>query len=109
MRLPSALALAASLLTTGAVEARDVREPTPSLEPHNLRVELDTDHFGGDYLQGHPLSLTTCHAYCMADAKCVGFSYVEATKWCWLKSAISAPSAHGGVLSWTKDARGVGQ
>jgi hypothetical protein len=100
MRLPLALAFVASLLATGAVEARDLQ---PISNPNKLPLALDTDYVGGDYLQGHPMSLSTCHAYCMADTKCLGFSYVEATKWCWLKSEINAPSVRGGVLSWTKE------
>ncbi|MBK1733390.1 alpha-2-macroglobulin family protein [Thiococcus pfennigii] len=44
------------------------------------------DYFGHDYATRKDLSLADCQAACLADARCLSFTYNLKARWCFLKS-----------------------
>jgi len=57
------------------------------------------DILGTPSIQTDPVG---CCAVCTATAKCVGFTYVESSSMCFLKSSIGTPIADPGATSGTK-------
>ncbi|MEY6433302.1 PAN/Apple domain-containing protein, partial [Thioalkalicoccus limnaeus] len=44
------------------------------------------DYFGHDYATRKDVSQADCQAACLADARCLSFTYNVSTRWCFLKS-----------------------
>jgi hypothetical protein len=62
------------------------------------------DLFGGDIIGAdrRPVSLDECEAICSNNYSCKGYTFVRAKRWCWPKSAFSAATRKGGVVSGLK-------
>ena len=67
----------------------------------NLQVGVNN----GGVILGPPtiqIDPTSCCALCNATASCAGFTYVEASSNCFLKSSVGAPTADAGATSGVK-------
>jgi hypothetical protein len=65
----------------------------------------DTDFFGMDLLPNgiRDISIQTCEIACKRNKACAAYSYVTATRWCWLKAGIENFSFASGVISAVVD------
>lgn len=87
-----------------------VEQQCSSAEPRGLDVPdmailANTDLPGGDIdAQGvRGVTFAQCQATCLADARCVAVSWVEASAWCWPKAAVGGRQTAAGIVSALRD------
>lgn len=63
--------------------------------------EIDTDFSGGDLTGGgiRNVDEAACESQCRNDPNCVGYSYVQARRWCWPKGIVDRRVYKDGVVS----------
>lgn len=67
-----------------------------------FEIKLDADFPGGDLHNYRNVPRETCESFCSGDSRCVGYSYVQSQKWCWLKSSLGALHHSSAVTSGVK-------
>lgn len=86
------------------VQQCDSTEPR-GLDAPGMVVLTDTDLPRGDIgSQGvRGVTFAECQAICLSDERCVAVSWVEASAWCWPKSAVASRQSTVGVRSALRD------
>lgn len=89
-----------SLNTLRAIAAAPVEQPQPP-ERKDFSVFRNTDFPGGDLTARgiRDISVQSCANRCARMSGCVGFTYVEAKRWCWPKSRVVSRVAKSGMTS----------
>jgi len=78
------------------------RSNTPTTAAVFFEIRMGTDFPDGDLHNFRNVSQAQCEASCSGDDRCVGYSYVEPTKWCWLKSRLYEDRRDRAVVSAVK-------
>jgi hypothetical protein len=66
----------------------------------DVRVHQDRDFFGGDLAAPTvSTSADACGAACIAESRCVGFSYATKTNMCYLKNSVQASRHADGTIA----------
>lgn len=98
-------------LDANPLEAGTSRNPTSIYEEEftpTLGVVEDFQLFenfsydGGDYQNLKDIGLDGCQRLCKIDEQCRAFSYIERSRWCWLKSSVPPSSSKPRITSGLK-------
>ena len=90
----------------GACVERQCNSTEPrGLDAPGMTILANTDLPGGD-IDGQGVRGVTfpqCQTTCLADARCVAVSWVEASGWCWPKAAVGGRQTAAGIMSALRD------
>src|SRR5690606_31885445 len=84
-----------TLLPIGAL-AQDALVPERYATTHS-----DTDYPGGDLQAIFDISLERCHAACLGDDDCLGFTFDQRNNVCFLKDTLGEPVLYVDAFSGT--------
>jgi hypothetical protein len=94
------------------IEAGTSRNPTliweedftPTLgKVQDFKVFQNLSYDGGDIENIRDTDLENCERLCKITDDCFAFSYIEKSRWCWLKSYVPTSSAKPGITSGMKE------
>ncbi|MHC4608073.1 MAG: PAN domain-containing protein [Planctomycetota bacterium] len=95
--------LFSSALSWPASAQEDVRTRAP--EAHQKWEEVDQDRPGADYESFEtPRGLWQCQEACEKDERCKAYTFVKATRTCWLKTSVPSAVANTCCVSGVKPA-----
>lgn len=103
------LVVIVGLLMSMAIGSGQGASPDAAVPERYTTTSLSTDYPDGDYQSFFDVSLVRCHAACLGDENCAGFTFDQRNNACFLKEALSEPvytlDAVGGVIKSKTEAQ----
>lgn len=101
-KVPSATAKPG--ITSGLKQTDDMLlVPMPNQPNSKFRILHNFSYDGADYKNVKGIDFDSCQRMCSDEGRCETFSYIERSRWCWLKSSEPTSSVKPGITSGRKE------
>ena len=93
------LSLVAALVTALAPVSALAQTAEPPIPERRLLVERDVDYYGADLQSIFDTSFEGCRAACLADGRCVAFTFNARSDSCFTKRGVERREPYSGAMS----------